>query len=180
MYSTQWRQRHNVRSDNKPRPDRQLGESSDRALCEPRRISRSLESGSYPHRAASLDDVMGSKMRQFRKLESSDDSTSEPHDAQDPSIADPTESQILNEQELLDLLSSDTVAVPGLSSNGGQGDNETFDLTDTFVSYNELTTTLKARSTVSQLRREAEAREDKEQNPFGDTTGIKVYPFVKT
>ena len=123
---------------------------------------------------------MGNKMRQFRKLESSDDSTSEPHDAQDPSIADPTESQILNEQELLDLLSSDTVAVPGLSSNNGQGDNEAFDPTDTFISYNELTATLKLRETAAQTRREAEAREDRKRNPFGDTTGLKVYPFVKT
>ncbi len=123
---------------------------------------------------------MGSKMGQFRKLKPGDVSTSEPHDAQDSSIADPTESQILNEQELRDLLDSDTVAVPSLSSNNGQGDNETFDPTDTFVPYHELTTTLKARSTVSQLRREMEAREDKERNPFGDTTGIKVYPFVKT
>jgi hypothetical protein len=123
---------------------------------------------------------MGSKMRQFRKLKPGDVSTSEPHDAQDSSIADPTESQILNEQELRDLLDSDTDAVPSLSSNNGQGDNETFDPTDTFVPYHELTTTLKARSTVSQLRREAEAREDQERNPFGDTTGIKVYPFVKT
>ena len=123
---------------------------------------------------------MGSKMGQFRKLKPGDVSTSEPHDAQDSSIADPTESQILSEQELRDLLDSDTVAVPSLSSNHGQGDNETFDPTDTFVPYHELTTTLKARSTVSQLRREMEAREDKERNPFGDTTGIKVYPFVKT
>jgi hypothetical protein len=123
---------------------------------------------------------MSNKMRQFRKPESSDASTSEPHDAQDSSIADPTESQILNEQDLLDLLSSDTVAVPGLLSNGGQGDRETVDPTDTFVPYEELTTTLKARSTISQLRREAEALEDQERNPFGDTTGIKVYPFVKT
>jgi hypothetical protein len=123
---------------------------------------------------------MGRKMRQSRKLESSDDSTSEPHDAQDPSIADPTESQILNEQELVDLLSSDTVAVPGLSSNNGQGDNEAFDPTNTYVSYSELTGKLDLRDTAAQTRREAEAREDQKRNPFGDTTGIKVYPFVKT
>jgi len=115
-----------------------------------------------------------------RKLESSDDSTSESRDAQDPSIADPTESQILNEQELRDLLDSDTVAVPGLLSNGGQGDKDNFKPTDTFVPYDELTATLKLRETAAQTRREAEAREDKEQNSFADSTGIGVYPFVRT
>jgi hypothetical protein len=123
---------------------------------------------------------MGNKMRQFRKLESSDASTSDPHGAQESSIADPTESQILNEQELRDLLDFDTVAVPGLSSNGGQGDNDNYNPTDTFVPYHELTATLKLRETTAQTRRETEAREDKERNPFGDTTGIKIYPFVKT
>jgi hypothetical protein len=123
---------------------------------------------------------MGNKMTQFRKLELGDASTSEPHDAQDSSIADPTESQILNEQELRDLLESDTVAVPDLSSNGGQGDNETVDPTDTFVPYDELTERLDLSETAAQTRREAETRDDKERNPFGDTTGIKVYPFVRT
>ena len=123
---------------------------------------------------------MGSKMRQFRKLESSDDATSEPHDAQDPSIADPTESQILNEQELLDLLSSDTVAVPGLPSNSGQGDNETSDPTDTFISYQKLTTKLKLRETAAQTRRETKAQVPEDPEVFGATSGAKVYPFVKT
>ena len=123
---------------------------------------------------------MGNKMGEFRKLESSDDSTSEPHDAQDPSIADPTESQILNEQELSDLLSSDTVAVPGLSSNNGQGDNEAFDPTDTFISYKELTTTLKLRETAAQTQREAKAQLSEDPEVFGATSGVKVYPFVKT
>ena len=123
---------------------------------------------------------MGSKMRQFRKLEPGGASTSEPHDAQDSSIAGPTESQILNEQELRDLLDSDTIAVPGLSSNNGQGDDENFEPTDTFVPYDELTTTLKARSTISQSRREAKARELEDSDVLGATSGVRVYPFVKT
>ncbi len=123
---------------------------------------------------------MGSNMRQLRKLKPGDVSTSEPHDAQDSSIADPTESQILNEQELQDILDSDTVAVPGLSRNGGQGDNNNFKPTDTFVPYDELTTTLKARNTTSQSRREAKAREFEDPEVFGVTSGVRVYPFVKT
>jgi hypothetical protein len=124
---------------------------------------------------------MGSNMRQFRKLKPGDVSTSEPHDAQDSSIADPTESQILNEQELRDLLNSDTVAVPGLLSNGGQGDNDNFNPTDTFVPYDELTATLKLRETAAQTRREAQAQVvPKDPEIFGATTGVKVYSFVKT
>ena len=119
-------------------------------------------------------------MRQFRKLGSSDASASDPHGAQDSSIADPTESQILNEQELRDLLDSDTVAVPSLLSNGGQGDNDNLNPTDTFVPYDELTTTLKARNTTSQSRREAKARELEDPEAFGVTSGVRVYPFVKT
>jgi len=119
-------------------------------------------------------------MRQFRKLESGDASTSEPHDAQDSSIADPSESQILNEQELQDILHSDTVVVSDPSTRNGQSDNEIFDLTDTFVSYNELTTTLQARNTTSRVQRETEAREHEDPGTFGVTSGVKVYPFVKT
>ncbi len=59
-------------------------------------------------------------------------------------------------------------------------DKNELDLTDTFVSYSELSGKLDLRETAAQTRREAEAREDKEQNSFGDTTGIKVYPFVRT
>ena len=123
---------------------------------------------------------MGYKMRQFRKLELGDASTSEPHDAQDSSIADPTESQILNEQELRDLLDSDTVAVPGLLSNGGQGDDDNFKPTDTFVPYDELTATLKLHETAAQTRREAQAQVSKDPEIVGATTGVKVYSFVKT
>ena len=59
-------------------------------------------------------------------------------------------------------------------------DKDELDLTDTYVSYSELTGKLDLREATAQTRREAEAREDKELNPFGDTTGISVYPFVKT
>ena len=123
---------------------------------------------------------MGNNMRQFRKLESSDASTSDPHGAQDSSIADPTESQILNEQELRDLLDSDTVAVPGLLSNSGQGDDDNFKPTDTFVPYDELTATLKLRETAAQTRREVKAQVSEGPEVFGATSGVKVYPFVKT
>jgi hypothetical protein len=123
---------------------------------------------------------MGDKMRQFRKLELGDASTSEPQHAQDSSIADPTESPTLNEQELLDLLDSDTAAVPDLLSNDEQGDNETFDPTDTFVPYDELTATLKVRDATLQLRREAKEQESEDPEAFGATSGVKVYPFVKT
>ncbi len=123
---------------------------------------------------------MGNNMRQFRKLESSDASTSDPHGAQDSSIADPTESQILNEQELRDLLDSDTVAVPGLLSNIGQGDNDNFNPTDTFVPYDELTATLKLRETAAQTRREAKAQVSEDPEVFGATSSVRVYPFVKT
>ena len=64
--------------------------------------------------------------------------------------------------------------------NYDMSDKDKLDLTDTYVSYSELTGKLDMRDTAAQTRREAEAQEDKEQNPFGDTTGIKVYPFVKT
>ena len=123
---------------------------------------------------------MGSKIGRFRKLEPGDASASEPHVAQDSSNANPTESQILNEQELQDILHSDTVVVSDPSSNNGQGDSDTFDLTDTFVSYNELTTTLKARNTTSRVQREVEAQEREDPETFGVTSGVKVYPFVKT
>lgn len=58
-------------------------------------------------------------------------------------------------------------------------DKNELDLTDTFVSYNELSGKLDLRETAAQTRREAEARADKKQNSFGATTGIKVYPFVR-
>ena len=54
------------------------------------------------------------------------------------------------------------------------------DLTDTYVPYTELTGALDLRETAAQARRESEARKDREQNPFGDTTGITVFPFVRT
>ena len=59
-------------------------------------------------------------------------------------------------------------------------DKNELDLTDTFVSYSELSGKLDLRETAAQTRREAEALEDKEQNSFGDTIRIKVYPFVRT
>ena len=64
-------------------------------------------------------------------------------------------------------------------------DKEKFGIADTFVPYDELTNTLNMREKLFELRREAEAREaDKreaeEAKPFQDTTGIKVYPYVKT
>ena len=40
-------------------------------------------------------------------------------------------------------------------------DKDEFDLTDTYVSYSELTGKLDLRETAAQARREAEAREDK-------------------
>ncbi len=64
--------------------------------------------------------------------------------------------------------------------NDDMSDKDELDLTDTFVSYSELSGKLDLRETAAQTRREAEAREDQKRNPFGDTTGIKVYPFVKT
>ncbi len=64
-------------------------------------------------------------------------------------------------------------------------EKEKFGITDTFVPYEELTNTLNMREKLLELRREAEAREaDKreaeEAQPFQDTTGIKIYPYVKT
>ena len=64
-------------------------------------------------------------------------------------------------------------------------DKERFNIADTFVPYDELTNTLNMREKLLELRREAEAREaDKreaeEAKLFQDTTGIKVYPYVKT
>ena len=64
--------------------------------------------------------------------------------------------------------------------HGDMSDKDELDLTDTYVSYSELTGKLNLRDTAAETRREAEAREDKEKNPFGDTTGIKVYSFVRT
>ena len=59
-------------------------------------------------------------------------------------------------------------------------DKEKFGIDDTFVPYDELTNTLRTREQIIRLRREAEQREAEEQEPFEATTGIKVYPFVKT
>ena len=69
-------------------------------------------------------------------------------------------------------------------------DKEKFGIADTFVPYEELTNTLRMREKLLQLRREAEAREAEEQEAeergaeepesFEATTGIKVYPYVKT
>ena len=117
---------------------------------------------------------MGSKIGRFRKLEPGDAAASEPHVAQDSSNANPAESQILNEEELQDILHSDTVVASNPSSNNEQGDK------DTFVSYNQLTTTLEARNTTSRVQRETEAREREDPETLGVTSGIKVYPFIKT
>ena len=123
---------------------------------------------------------MGNKMRQLRKLELGDASTSEPCDAPDSSIAGPTESQIINEQEILDILDSDTSPMPEPPIDGGRDEKDDLDLADMFVPHSELTVKLDLRETAAQTRRDAEERENKERNPFEDTTGIKVYPFVKT
>ena len=61
-----------------------------------------------------------------------------------------------------------------------KNDNDELDLTDTYVPYTELTGALDLHDIAAQARRESEARKDREQNPFGDTTGIKIYPFVRT
>jgi hypothetical protein len=61
-----------------------------------------------------------------------------------------------------------------------QQDSDELDLSDTYVPYTELTGALDLVETAAQVRRESEAQKDREQNPFGDTTGIKIYPFVRT
>ena len=103
---------------------------------------------------------MGNKMGHARKLElpADDGPALEQHDAPGSSES----------------------PVPVQSSDGGKDDKDEISLTGTYVSYSELTGKLDLRDTAAQARREAEAQEDKEQNPFADTTGIKVYPFVKT
>lgn len=60
-----------------------------------------------------------------------------------------------------------------------QHDNDEFDLTDTYVPYTELTGALDLVEIAAQARRQSEAQKDTEQNPFGDTTSIKVYPFIR-
>lgn len=64
-------------------------------------------------------------------------------------------------------------------------DKEKLGIADTFVPYAELTNTLNMREKLLQLRREAEAREadareSKESNTLGATSGVKVYAFEKT
>ena len=61
-----------------------------------------------------------------------------------------------------------------------QHDSDELDLSDAYVPYTELTGALDLVETAAQARRESEAQKDREQNPFGDTTGIKIYPFVRT
>jgi hypothetical protein len=118
---------------------------------------------------------MGSKAGRFRKLEVGDAPTSESCDAPDSSIAGPTESQILDEQELLEILDSDKSSVPVQSSDGGRDDKDEISLTDTFVPHGELTRKLDLLETMTQLQREAEISET-----IGATSGMKTYPFVKT
>ncbi len=118
---------------------------------------------------------MGSKIGRFRNLEVGDAPTSEPRDAPDSSIAGPTESQVLDEQELLEILDSDESPVPVQSSDGGRDDKDEISLTDTFVPHGELTRKLDMLGTISDLKREAETSET-----IGATSGMETYPFVKT
>ncbi len=64
-------------------------------------------------------------------------------------------------------------------------DKEKFGIADTFVPYEELTSTLNMREKLLQLRREAEAREAgageaEKSDTVGATSGVKVYPYEKT
>jgi len=118
---------------------------------------------------------MDSKTGRFRKLELGAVPTSEPRNAPDSSIAGPTESQILDEQELLEILDSDESPVPVQSSDGGRDDKDDISLTDTFVPHGELTRKLDLLETKTRLQRATEEPERSEA-----TSGIKTYPFVET
>ena len=73
---------------------------------------------------------MGNKTGHARKLDPADDtSASGLRDAPDFSIADPTDSQIIDEQELLDILESDSDASLDQSSSDGRDDRKDKDET---------------------------------------------------
>ena len=117
-------------------------------------------------------------MRQLRKLELGDASTSEPCDAPDSSIAGPTESQILDDQAVLDILDSGTFPLPELSIDDDKNEIDVtvaLDGTDMFVPYEELSDRLKQLEEFTQRQRAI-----KDPETFGTISETNAYLFVKT
>ncbi len=111
---------------------------------------------------------MGNRMGHARKLKPVDDaSASGPREALDLSIADPADSQILEGQAVLDILESDPGAPPDQPISDGRNDKDRFEITDSFVRYDYLTSTIELLETLTQLERDIE-----EPEAFGATSGI--------
>ena len=116
---------------------------------------------------------MSNKMEPARKLENNDDvSSSRPRNALDLSIACPTDSQILDDQTVRDILETGPYALP-IQPVGDDGDK--IEATDTCIPYDDLTSNSQLLDAISLLERESE-----DVGPFGTTSAIKIYPFVRT
>ena len=110
-----------------------------------------------------MDDKMGSA----RKLEPDDASTAELRDAFDLSIADPADSQILNDQAVKDILKSGPYRMLDQSIGDGQDDKDHTALTRTYVLK---PSTLNERMSLEELAELAEGADDADVSttePYG-------------
>ena len=105
-------------------------------------------------------------MGHARKLEPVDDASAS-REALDLSIADPADSQILEGQAVLDILESDPGAPPDQPISDGGNDKDRLEITDSFVRYDYLTSTIELLDTLTQLERDIE-----EAEAFAATSGI--------
>jgi hypothetical protein len=101
---------------------------------------------------------MGNKLGHSRKIEPTDDaSVSAPRDTFDLSNADPTDSEVLDEQAVLDILESSPYAPSDQSSGDGQDD-----ITALSRTYVLKPSTLNERMSIEELAELAENSDDSE------------------
>ena len=100
---------------------------------------------------------MDDKMEGARKLEPDDASTTGLRDAFDLSVADPADSQILNEQAVKDILESGPYRRLDPSIGDGQDDKDNTALTRSYVLK---PSTLNERMSIDELAELAEGADD--------------------
>ena len=105
---------------------------------------------------------MGNKLGHARKIESDDASVSAPRDTFDLSNADPTDSEILDEQAVLDILESAPYAPSDQSSDDGRDDMGDKDETVRSRTYVFKSSSLNERLNLEELAELAASEDEPE------------------
>ena len=119
---------------------------------------------------------MGYKMGRARKIESDDTSALGLPDALDLTIADPADSQILDDQAVLDILESGPYPMLDQSLGDGQDDKEETEATDTCAPDDDITRNLKMADYLHRLVLETETIDSE---TLRATSGIRRSPFTE-